>query len=261
MNNYINNYNIIAIGNIELRAIKNAQIDNFLKQYDDIVEQIWIQAQQNNNKKFFNGSILNFITFNQTQNKVEILGHFISYKQFLAQQIKSDLKLNIKPIGVSGIIFVIDNNNKYVLFSRRSNNTTEYQNLIELVPSGSIDQECVHNDGIIDYKSKLLAEFVEETNLSKEYIKEITGFSFVFDVVHNIYDVCCKIILNCSKKTILKNFNSNEYSQPILVSINDLDNFVTTNIKFIVPTSIAIIEAYKQHNNLLMQDNSNKTIK
>jgi hypothetical protein len=246
MNDFKIDYEVVAVGNIEMRAIQDARIDDILAKNRDVIGEIWRKAQEERGGKLFNGTLPNFVSLNQEREKVEIHGYFIEYKQFLAQRRRPDLKLGIKPIGVSGIIILDDKGSECVVFAKRSDNITEYPGFLELVPSGSIDKECVGANGVVDYQSKLLSEFIEETGLSKEYVKKISGFAFVFDVGHNVYDICCKILLGASKEIIAQRFQSNEYNAPVFVATNDLDSFVKANVDSIVPTSMAIIEAYKR---------------
>lgn len=246
MNDLKINYEVIAVGNIEMRTIQDSQIDDILARNRDVIEEIWRKAQEERGGKLFNGTLPNFVSVNQERERVEILGHFIEYKQFLAQRKSPDLKLGIKPIGVSGIIVLEDKGSEYMVFAKRADNITEYPGFLELVPSGSIDKECVGANGVVDYQSKLLSEFIEETGLSKEYVKKISGFAFVLDIGHNVYDICCKILLETSKEIVAEKFRSKEYNAPVFVAMNNLESFVKANIDSIVPTSLAIIEAYRR---------------
>ena len=135
---------------------------------------------------------------------------------------------------------------EYVVFAKRANGTTEYPGFFELVPSGSIDKECADNSGIVDYKSKLLSEFTEETGLPRECVKDISGFAFVLDTNDNVYDVCCKIVIdNTERDLVIQKFSSSkEYQSPIFVGIGELDDFIKLNYNSIVPTSMALVEAY-----------------
>lgn len=238
------NYEVVAVGNIEMRTTQDSRIDNCSTQNRDVIEEIWRRVQEERGGKLFNGALPNFVSFNQESGRVVIFGYFIEYKQFIAQRRRPDLKLGIKPIGVSGIIVLDDKGTEYVVFARRANNSTEYPGFLELVPSGSIDKECVGSNGVVDYQSRLLSEFREETGLSEEYIKEISGFAFVLDVGHNVYDICCKILLETSKEVVAQKFRSDEYNAPVFVAMDGLDSFVKANVDSIVPTSMAIIEAY-----------------
>jgi HAD superfamily hydrolase (TIGR01509 family) len=246
MNNLKTNYKIVAIGNIHMRTIQDSSIEKILTQNREAVEEIWQRTLIEKDGKLFNGTLPNFVSVNQERERIEILGHFIEYKQFLAQRKRPDLKLGIKPIGVSGIIVLRDKGDDFVVFAKRTNSITEYPGFLELVPSGSIDKECVDADGVVNYQSKLLSEFIEETGLSKDYVKEISGFAFVLDIVHNVYDICCEILLETKKDLIMQKFSSKEYNAPVFVALGDLDSFIKANVNSIVPTSMAIIEAYRQ---------------
>ncbi|EKD42472.1 MAG: NUDIX hydrolase, partial [uncultured bacterium] len=187
-----------------------------------------------------------FIRFNKQADKINIVAHFVEYKTFLAEQKQPDLKLGITPIGVSGIIVLKEATNQYVFFARRAPHVTEYPGFLELVPSGSLDEGCVDASGIVYYQSQLLREFVEETGLPQEYVKDISGFALVLDTNHHVYDICCEISLEAKKEFILKEFSSDEYNDPAFVAMNDLDHFIKSNCDSIVPTSLALIEAYLQ---------------
>ena len=246
MSNLKANYKIVAIGDIQMQTIQNSQTEKILAQNRDAIEQIWQKTLNEKGGKLFNGTLPNFIRVDKKKDRIEIIGHFIEYKHFLAQRKQPDLKLGIRPIGVSGIIVLEENGNKYVVFAKRTNNITQYPGFFELVPSGSIDKECADVNGIVDYQSKLLSEFVEETGLSKNYVKEISGFAFVLDVSDNVYDICCKILLEAKKELVVAEFSSKEYNKPVFVAMNDLDSFIKTNFDSIVPTTVALIEAYVQ---------------
>lgn len=248
MSNQKTNYKIVAIGDIRLQAIQNLQTEKILSQNRDAIEEIWQKTSKEKGGKLFNGTLPNFIRVDKKGARIEIISHFIEYKQFLAQRKQPDLKLGISPIGVSGIIVLEENGNEYVVFAKRTNNVTEYPGFFELVPSGSIDKECADVNGVVDYRSKLLSEFVEETSLSKNEVKGISGFAFVLDISHNVYDICCRILLEAKKEEVAAEFSSKEYNAPVFVAMNELDSFIKANATTIVPTSMALIEAYMQSN-------------
>jgi len=245
MNNLKKNYEVIAIGNIQMRVLHNIQTEKRLAKNYKAIEKIWDASVQEKAGKLFNGTLLNFISVDKNGETIDIASHFIEYKHFIAQRKDPCLELGIKPIGVSGIIILKDKGNEYVIFAKRDNNVTEYAGLFELVPSGSIDKECVDANGIIDYSSKMLSEFIEETGLCKEHVKEISGFAFILDTDHNVYDICCKILLELKKEIVEQRFCSKEYNEPVFVAMNDLDSFIEANVDLIVPTSMALIEAYR----------------
>jgi hypothetical protein len=181
----------------------------------------------------------------EDRGSVEIEGSFVEYKEFVAQRLEPELNLGIRPIGVSGIILVRDGGSEYVLFARRAIEVTQYAGFLELVPSGSIDKHFVDADGVIDYGSKLLSEFVEETGLPSGCVEEITGLAVVLDQVENVYDICCKIVLNADVGVVTSAFSgTKEYDSPELVAVSALGEFTRSNQSVMVPTSVAVDESY-----------------
>lgn len=239
-------YKIVSAKKILLRNQNNLELDKLISQKRDVIEEIWLKTLKDREDVIFNGSLPNFIELKNTKEGLEITCNFIEYKTFLAQRIRPELNLGIKPVAVSGIIIIEDYNERHTIFAKRAKSTTEYPEYLELAPSGSIDKECKRKDGNIDYKAKLLEEFEEETGLSRNYVKRIEEFVFVLDQKDNVYDIGCQIIIQESKELITREFSSTEYESPIFVELKDLNSFINTNKKLIVPTSLALIEALNQ---------------
>jgi hypothetical protein len=246
MNN-LNKHKIIATGNINLQEVEiNPRTERLINENKETIENIWQETLKN--KKLFNGALLNFCDVNKSEETIRIKGSFTEYKNFFAQ-IHTDLDLNIRPIGVSGVLILKEAGTEYVVFAKRTYDVTQYPGFLELVPSGSIDKEYINADKTIDYKSKLLSEFTEETGLSKNSVKDISSFALVLDTDHNVYDIGCKISLNAKKKFIEEKFkDSKEYNNPIFVAVDELSDFIKTRPDSIIPTSIALIDAYIKDN-------------
>jgi len=246
MSNFKKNYEIVAIGNIRLQTTEALQSDDILVRNRDIIEEIWQTTFKERGGKLFNGTLPNFIGIEEKSSSVHIIKcSFVEYKSFLAQRKRPDLNLGIKPIGVSGVIVLKEADKEYVIFAKRTNAVTEYPEFLELVPSGSIDRECSNANGTVDFKAKLLAEFSEETGLPKDCVKEISSFAFVLDTSHNVYDVCCKIFVESAKELFLTKFKrTKEYQAPVAISVDDMGGFIKGNINSIVPTSMALVDAY-----------------
>ena len=67
----------------------------------------------------------------------------------------------------------------------------------------------------------------------------------VRDNVNKIYDVCCLLELNMNEKDFQLEFvESTEYSEPIIIRIDELESYLEKNYNRIVPTSKALIECY-----------------
>jgi len=247
MNDLKKGYEIVVIGKIQLRTTDALPSQGVLVRNREAIEAIWQESQKEKGGKLFNGTIANLVKVEAKGDIIELMSHFIEYKHFLAQIKKPALKLGLKPIGVSGIIILKDKSDEYVIFAKRADNVTEYPCFLELAPSGSIDQGCVQADGSVDYQSQILSEFIEETGFSKEYIKGISGFVLVLDKAHQVYDIGCRILLEGKKERISQDFSSTEYGAPVFVPMDDLGDFIKMNSASIVPTSMALIEAYRQN--------------
>jgi hypothetical protein len=237
------NYKIEAIGEIQLVECLLPSIKQKCHEQEALVDRIWERALQQEGDNLKNEELLHFVALKTEGKRTTIYGHFIRYKYFFAQRRQRNLNIGTMPIGVSGVTLLEKNDDCWVVFAQRESHVTEYPGFFELVPSGSLDREVSDSNGVIDYQSKLLSEFVEETGLSKTFVKDICGFAFIFDQNHNVFDVCCKITLEAENETIIKAFsNSEEYTKPVLISTNKLGRFLYENSDRIVPTSLAILE-------------------
>jgi len=244
------NYKILGVGSVRVKIVKNLRLEKtFLKRHD-VIERIW-QAALEKNRHLFNGALLNFFGLKKRGGKLEISGSFIGYKQFFCQRKNPSLKLGIKPVGVSALTILKDKKEKYIVFAKRARNVTLYPGFFELAPSGSIDDKFVSKSGAIDYKSNLLSELFEELAIKRRYVKKISGFAFVLDAKQNVYDIGCEVLLTCSKEFVDSMFFAKEYDMLILISSSDLDNFIKANINAIVPTSLALLNAYHLWQKLL----------
>jgi hypothetical protein len=232
-----NIFEIISTDKVTLIKYPSSTID-----YDvNKIESIWKKKYSKNNKILFNDKTLIFNSLDQRDKELVVKGSFIDYKLALSSRIEPSLGVDVKQIGVSGIIIFRDNE-EYILFSTRSHYTIEYPNFIELVPSGHIDESTVFQNGTIDYISKLIEEFHEETGLSVNVIKNIKCLGFVFDKIGRVYDICCVIEIDSSMKEIENSFKTvSEYLEPKFIPLESLSDFINTNFDRIVPTSLAIL--------------------
>ncbi|MEM3008196.1 MAG: hypothetical protein QXW38_09665 [Candidatus Nitrosotenuis sp.] len=239
MNN--NSFEIVERGNIIIKCVNSSFIVDSKK---DAIQKIWNEECKNKNYKLFNGEALSIVDIHKEGRNIIVNTKFTEYKNILASRKNPQLGLNIKQLGVSGIT-IVDHQKKFILFSARSADTTEYPGYLELVPSGNIDKSVLLNDGTVDYISKIKEEFKEETGLSPTDIKDVKSFCLVYDKVNQVFDVGCLIYLDIEVKEIIKSFNKvSEYGIPELVPREALTDFMKQNQQKIVPTSLAILECF-----------------
>ena len=209
------------------------------------IENFWSFESQK--KKLENNFVLCFENISKQNKKIIVDGKFVEYKIILADRFLPNLGLGINQIGVSGIVIVNEDDENFVLFSSRTEQTTEYPGFFELVPSGHIEKSNLLNDGTIDYKAKILNEFIEETGCTKELISSIDSLGLVFDIQNHVYDVCCILHTKETRSKITKNFgNVSEYSKPIMIPFKEIETFKHQNYQKIVPTSLAILECMEK---------------
>lgn len=241
------NYKIIGIGDILVETIENPKADKVFAKFQDAIEEIWQKAQQEKHRKLFNGDLLNFIGVERQGHTMKVTAHFTQYKNFLAQRIRPDLPLGIAVVGVSGMTILQENATRYVVFAKRAKPVTDYPGFFELVPSGHLERGDVDVKGRVDFESALVSEFVEETGLSKRCITEVTGFAFIRDLHYNVYDICCRIVLRVKPKSMARALaSSDEYGEPTFVAVKDLNKFMKENAENTVPTSLALINAWRR---------------
>ena len=239
---FSNDYDISAKGNIVLK--NNSFSVKILEKTNRIINDIWNKELEKNHS-IFNEQVLCLKNFFKKNNEVHINVFFTDYRNVIAERKYPSLRLNIKQIGVSGIIILNENHGRFVIFSKRSKNNMEYPKYLELVPSGNIDKSVLQNDNLINYIQKLKEEFTEETGTSEDSIKKIYSFCLVYDKINHVFDVGCIIELSYSVLDFIKNFQSvDEYSNPIFVKEEQLNDFIIKNREKIVPSSLALLDCY-----------------
>ena len=199
-----------------------------------LVDRIWIEAQNETAARFYNGQILNFISLEENV----LLGEFIDYKFYLAQLRDESLvhSLNIQPIAISGITTTANK----VLVGQRSDHVTLYKNFYELVPSGTIDPECLDGDRV-DFKKQFEKEVWEESAISVTDMRETNPFALIYDSNRKAYEICAEISVNylVAKDNLSP---SEEYQQLEWVPKTEIHKFAKKHRDIFVPFSLYLLE-------------------
>jgi hypothetical protein len=243
-------WEVKAIGQMTLRWVEDSQIQEQLAGCKDIVDEIWQKKCAQKQNGLFNGALLNWVGLRKEKDGAQVTGHFTEYKYFLAAKERPELNLNIYPIAVSGISLFSDKGVRYAVFARRSKNVSSYPGYLEFVPSGSIDRKFAGQNGLVDFQAQLRTEFCEETGLPADCIKEMTPFACILDTYDRVYDICCRILIDARKEVIIDQLScSAEYQSPVVVAEDELDEFVKLQRALMIPSSIALFDAYHQAKN------------
>jgi len=243
--NYMLDYQLVTGGDIVLHHQENSL--KYSPQIEEKISQIWESELKKKNPNIFNDKVLSFLKISEKNNQKIIEVTYVDYKSILADRKDSRLSLNVNQIGVSGITILKEKTQ--VLFSQRAPTITEYPGYLELVPSGNLDTSVLEDDGTINFKSKIISEFEEETGLSKESINNLKTLCLVKDNINRVYDVCCLLEIDTNEAQLESSFNKvSEYTKPIFVPVIELREFSNNNSDKLVPTSKAIIDYYLKNN-------------
>jgi hypothetical protein len=237
---------IIGLAPMDLICTENFDWADLVAPHQEQIEVVWRQESQKRGRDLFNGKMFNFIGYKQEADRLVVTGHFIQYKEFIAKRVLPYLPYTVTPVGVSGLTYYQQGEEGAVLMARRSHGVTQYPGFFELLPSGTIDPDCLEEGGKVDYIKKIRDEFSEESGLEKSNIKNCTGFALLHDSAESCYDLCSIIeITPFAGEQLEKNFHrSGEYDRLIRVNFRDMEPFLEKNAPLILPTSLSLYRAF-----------------
>ena len=170
-------------------------------------------------------------------------GRFVPYRYYAAQRRDPTLPLAIIPLAVSGLLIC----QGQVAFARRSERTTQYPGWIELVPSGGLDADCLHEDSTVDHRAQLIRELTEETGIPESEILSIEPVALVRDCVDPVVDLASVIEVGPRARAIADMTLAGgvgEYHSLVWVSTAELPTFVEGHRHDLVPMSLALCELF-----------------
>lgn len=240
-------HRVVAVGDIALRVVPLVpEYEQQQAGYASRIEKIWNEISRT--RPLHNGTVFAMVSESHEGGRICVGGHLISYKDFLAQRNDPSIRLDIRPIGVSGMLSMRDEQDiEYTMFARRAATVTQWPGYLELVPSGSIDAKRANVNGSVSYEAQLLEELTEEVGISSGDVTSVKGFALVYDPRDRVYDICCRIEISLRKESLEKLFmDSAEYEQPIFVPFGELEQFASSHREEIVPTSLALLAAHRE---------------
>lgn len=196
---------------------------------EKIADEIFEIASQD--KPLFNGTLVCVKNFSPPL----ITGYTVSFKNFLASYHLGHRNLH-HPLAVSGWVRHGDK----VLFGIRSEKVLFSPKLIELVPSGAIDEASIEGNSI-NFEYALINEFEQETGLLQDVIESIKPELIIYCKEKCLYDICMSIALKTDEDVYCDDFND-EYSDLFWVPINEIKPFAEENKDKLNPTTAAILK-------------------
>lgn len=229
---------VILTNAIRVRIISSQQYQEKREGVLDAIEQIWNTENEKRKVPYTNANLFNVQDLSWSFEEGFVLnGFFVQYKDFLVQRVKQGVDLQIRPLGVSGVITYYDDQSglDMYLFGKRNDEMTQYPSYFELVPSGGVDDKFVEADSVL-FARNLICEMKEELGWPETNIKKNETIGIVIDKKELMYDILLKMVVHDHNKIKA----SEEYTEFIYVKSNEIDTFINNNK--IVPTSISIFQ-------------------
>lgn len=192
------------------------------------IDKIWHNAQQQ--RSLHDGTVLYYLSHRTVGSECLMSAFWGPYRYFYAKRSDPTLAIPIFPLAVSGICF---NDDGQVLLGKR-NGVTEYQDCFEFVPSGGLSNKYSASNSVL-YEQQLADEFEEETALDKINIASFNTLGLVFDLDHNVFDICCSMCIAGSPDLPS---DTSEYKGLEWVALND------ARIGMTIPTSRALFRLF-----------------
>ena len=193
------------------------------------IAEIWERESQKHS--LTDGDILCYAGHRLVEEKLQIDAYHSRYRNFVAQFLDETIPLQVRPLGVSGLIRDPDGK---TLAARRGK-VTEYPGRLELVPSGGIDASHVRS-GRGDFTSQILEELEEETGIHRSAVSRVSATCLIHDAKNGVVDLGCVIELNADLASIFPSVENEEYQHFEVLSLE----CVTTSDSW-VPTSGALL--------------------
>ena len=233
----MDDFEIVGIGEVSVRWVP----------VNDIYAQMHRELPEVFKEDELGGKILNLASIKQDGKVIEIVGEFVDYRLFQLQRQNPEQIQTIRPVGVSGVTVVSEKGEEFLLFARRGKGVTQFAGFYELAPSGGLSDEFARQDGTVDFAGQLLAELMEECRISADMVEELSAFAVVLDKGENVYDICCRIVLSADRDGLGAGFwASGEYVELQWIAGQDLEAFLADNDGILVPTTGAIITAFRK---------------
>jgi len=195
-------------------------------QQDMKIEKLWNSTVKSS--QIHDREMLFYLSHSSVKTEIYIKAFWAPYRYHYARIKDPSLKIKLKTLAVSGIC---KNENDSILIAKRTN-VFEYNNKIELVPSGGI--QCSSQKGkFIDYKDQLIRELSEETSLEFNSVSLINEVGLIEDLNNGVIDVCCSLKIKGDGK--LDSEVSNEYRKFSWIHSDDLLH------RDLLPTSIGLV--------------------
>jgi hypothetical protein len=158
-------------------------------------------------RKRRSGTLFDGLLFSLNRDTTDLRGYLVSYRRFLAQQVRPELRgaLSVRPVGVTGVLSCPDG----VIIAQRADTVTMDAGRWELAPSGGVDGSTVATSGLIDPSAQVLSELEEEIGLKARDLEAAPcAFAIAEDPESRVTDIAYEIRTALPFRTIVDRFRS-----------------------------------------------------
>ena len=199
------------------------------RQLEKRINDLWMAALSSTNSRLFNGLI-----FSATSAGPEgILGRFVEYKYYLAQQMDIRLLpvLNIKPVCLSGVLTCQDG----LVFGKRQDWFATRPGIWGLTPSGCLTPDTFATDGSVDYVKAFLYALKDDLNIEAHYLSDLSHNSLIVEnsVGGKGYSLVMNAQIALSSLAIKRchiNAKEDKYSEIAVIPPEDVEEFLSTHV-------------------------------
>jgi len=217
-----------------------------------VVDELWERGIAELGDALYDNPLLVYREHETAGDLTTIHGVYRSYRYYYAQAKDSNFDCGMAPIGVSGLTVFSEGETRAVAIGRRSKTVAYYAGSWECIPSGGMDDSFARADGTVDFAAMLLDEFEEEACLPPDRVRCVTPFAVIYDRIARTYDICCELPVATTRDELIAAMRrSDEYSEVMVVTENELGDCVRQLGDELIPLSRGIIEIYRQANGLL----------
>ena len=213
---------------LEIDAVLQAEIDR-----------LWSRERARRPEGLFDGRIFSVSTIEPAR----IFGHFVDYRQYIAQVLRPELfdRLRVRPLGVSALT----SSPEGVVLGLRNLATTQNAGLWELAPSGGLDPACCDDQARVDFKAQILSELREELGLEPDQVDDPVPFCLLEDRHSRVLDIGVALHTSLPGAEILAAHRvkaSNEYLQVSVVPPAELSAFLARSGAGLAPESNLLLQ-------------------
>lgn len=208
---------------------------------EDRVKMIWDTEKKDSGSGLFDGKFFSA----KGVSAERLTGQFMPYRYLFAALMDPSLGIEVRPVGVGGLIRCSKNGVDYIAMGLRSHAATHYPDCWEFLPGGVIDSTAALPGGRIDSFSLFKKEWKEETGLNFQMIQDVVKLGLLHDAAKASYVLCWEGIVKMDAHPGLEKFSARgkEHKQIRWIPHDEVLDLLNNGGQDCVPGCHAILQA------------------